>query len=46
MKVKAGSGLLRRESFLETHRRPILGHAVADLSESVPVATRKIVNYA
>ena len=46
MKVKAGSSLLRRESILETHRRPIPGHAVADLSENVSVATRKMVNYA
>ncbi len=29
MKVKAGGGLLRRESPRGTHRRPIPGHAVA-----------------
>lgn len=46
MKVKAGVGLLRREP----PRGRIVDRSQAtlwrDLSESVPVATRKMVNYA
>ena len=47
MKVKAGIGLLRREPFSWGR---IVDRSQAtlwrDLSESVPVATRKMVNYA
>ena len=46
MKVKAGVGLLRRELLLERIVDRSQATLWRDLSESVPVATRKMVNYA
>ena len=46
MKVKAGVGLLRRELLPERIVDRSQATLWRDLSESVPVATRKMVNYA